>query len=111
MVRIGLFLKTNANINEKLKKVVFNLNIVLSALVIISLLIWHIIEPQPFHNFIDNPWLWVFPIITFTGLFGLFKVKTFKKTWHGLLVFFFISRGRFSISSGINFSKSIAFYQ
>jgi len=80
-----IIFKTNANINEKLKKVVFNLNIVLSALVIISLLIWHIIEPQPFHNFIDNPWLWVFPIITFTGLFGLFKVKTFKKHGMGFL--------------------------
>ncbi len=77
-----IIFKTNSDLNEKLKKVVFNLNIVLLALVIISLLIWHIIEPQPFHNFLDKPWLFIFPIITFTGLFGIFKVKTFKK--HGL---------------------------
>ncbi|WP_299779240.1 cytochrome d ubiquinol oxidase subunit II [uncultured Formosa sp.] len=74
--------KTNSDLNEKLKKVVFNLNIVLVVLVVISLLIWHIIEPNPFHNFIDKPWLIIFPLITLTGLFGLFKVKTFKK--HGL---------------------------
>ena len=77
-----IIFKTNSDLNEKLKKVVFNLNIVLLALVIISLFIWHIIEPQPFHNFLDKPWLFIFPIITFTGLFGIFKVKTFKK--HGL---------------------------
>lgn len=77
-----IIFKTNSSLNEKLKKVVFNLNFVLFALVIISLLVWHIIEPKPFYNFIINPWLWVFPIITFTGLFGLFKVKSFQK--HGL---------------------------
>ena len=77
-----IIFKTNSDINEKLKKVVFNLNFVLLALVIISLLIWHLIEPKPFHNFLDKPWLFIFPIITFTGLFGLFKVKSFQK--HGL---------------------------
>jgi len=80
-----IIFKTNSDLNTKLKKVVFNLNFVLLALVIISLLVWHIIEPQPFHNFIKNPWLWVFPIITFTGLFGLFKVKSFKKDGKGFL--------------------------
>ena len=77
-----IIFKTNADLNDKLKKVVFHLNFVLLGLVIISLLIWHIIEPQPFHNFIAHPWLFIFPIITFTGLLGLFKVKKFKK--HGL---------------------------
>lgn len=77
-----IIFKTNSDLNEKLKSVVFNLNIALLILVIVSLFIWHIIEPHPFHNFIDQPWLWIFPIITFTGLFGLFKVKSFKK--HGL---------------------------
>ncbi|WP_298499699.1 cytochrome d ubiquinol oxidase subunit II [uncultured Algibacter sp.] len=77
-----IIFKTNSDLNEKLKKVVFNLNIVLLLLVIVSLLVWHIIEPKPFHNFLDKPLLWIFPIITFTGLFGLFKVRAFKK--HGL---------------------------
>ncbi|CDF80172.1 cytochrome d ubiquinol oxidase subunit II [Formosa agariphila KMM 3901] len=74
--------KTNSDINDKLKSVVFNLNIVLVVLVVISLAIWHIIDSEPMLNFINQPWLCIFPIIMVVGLFGLFKVKTFKK--HGL---------------------------
>ena len=77
-----IIFKTNSSINEKLKKTVFILNFVLLALVVVSLLVWHIIEPDPFHNFIKYPLMWIFPIITFVGLFGLFKVRTFKK--HGI---------------------------
>ncbi|WP_072401671.1 cytochrome d ubiquinol oxidase subunit II [Flaviramulus basaltis] len=80
-----IIFKTNSDLNAKLKKVIFNLNFVLLALVIISLLVWHIIEPKPFHNFIKSPLLWIFPLITFTGLFGLFKVKSFKKDGLGFL--------------------------
>ncbi len=80
-----IIFKTNSDLNSKLKKVVFNLNFVLFALVLISLSIWHIIEPQPFHNFIDKPWLWIFPLFTFAGIFGLFKVRTFKKDGMGFL--------------------------
>lgn len=80
-----IIFKTNSALNEKLKRVVFRLNIALVILVIISLLVWHVIEPKPFHNFIETPWLWVFPIITFTGLFGLFKVRSFKKDGTGFL--------------------------
>ena len=80
-----IIFKTNSDLNIKLKKVVFNLNFALLGLVIISLFIWHIIEPKPFHNFIENPLLWIFPLITFTGLFGLFKVKSFKKDGLGFL--------------------------
>ncbi|AWM12940.1 cytochrome d ubiquinol oxidase subunit II [Flavobacterium sediminis] len=80
-----IIFKTNSELNTKLKDVVFKLNFVLFALVIASLLIWHIIEPQPFHNFIQYPFLWVLPAITFTGLFGLFKVKSFKKDGYGFL--------------------------
>src|SRR5690606_39697703 len=50
-----IIFKTNADLNPKLKRVVFNLNFVLLALVIISLLVWHVIEPKPFHNFMKNP--------------------------------------------------------
>ncbi len=80
-----IIFKTNSDLNTKLKDVVFKLNFVLFALVIASLLIWHIIEPKPFHNFMQYPFLWVLPAITFTGLFGLFKVKSFKKDGYGFL--------------------------
>lgn len=80
-----IIFKTNSDLNTKLKDVIFKMNFVLFALVIASLLIWHIIEPEPFHNFIKYPFLWILPIITFTGLFGLFKVKSFKKDGYGFL--------------------------
>ena len=77
--------KSNSDLNPKLKKVIFSLNFVLMALVIISIFIWHIIEPNPFQNYFQNVWLWVFPLIMMIGLFGLFKVKTFKKDGYGFL--------------------------
>ncbi|MGV7106145.1 cytochrome d ubiquinol oxidase subunit II [Flavobacterium sp. U410] len=80
-----IIFKTNSDLNTKLKDVVFKMNFALFTLVIASLLIWHIIEPEPFHNFIKYPFLWILPIITFTGLFGLFKVKSFKKDGYGFL--------------------------
>ena len=80
-----IIFKTNSALNSKLRNVVFNLNFVLLALVLTSLATWHIIEPQPFQNFIAHPWLWIFPLITFAGIFGLFKVKSFKKDGLGFL--------------------------
>lgn len=77
--------KTNSALNPQLKNVVFKLNIVLLVLVCISLQIWHFIEPKPFHNFIENPILWFFPLLTFVGILGLFKVRSFKKDGHGFL--------------------------
>ncbi|MNF28099.1 Cytochrome bd-II ubiquinol oxidase subunit 2 [compost metagenome] len=77
--------KTNSSLNAKLKEVVFRLNFVLFGLVITSLLIWNRIEPEPFHNFNENPLLWVFPLLSFIGIFGLFKVRTFKKDGLGFL--------------------------
>lgn len=80
-----IIFKTNSSLNEKLKRTIFKLNFVLVFLVIISLLVWHIIEPQPFHNFIKYPVLWIFPLISFVGLFGLFKVRTFRKDGYGFI--------------------------
>lgn len=77
--------KTNSSLNEKLKNVVFKLNIVLLVLVFISLQIWHFIEPKPFHNFIETPILWIFPLITFIGIIGLFKVRSYKKDGSGFV--------------------------
>lgn len=74
-----IILKTDSSINEKLKSVVFKLNIALLLLTIFSLSIWHIIKPEPFSNFTDNPLLLIFPIIYLSGLFGTFLIKKFKK--------------------------------
>ena len=80
-----IIFKTKSDLNPKLKKAIFNLNFVLLTLVIISLSTWHVIDPDPFHNFREHPWLIIFPLITFTGLFGLFKVRVFKKDGLGFL--------------------------
>ena len=37
-------------------------------------------------NFFNKPYLIVFPIIYFTGLFGLFFIKKFKKDIHGFIL-------------------------
>ncbi|QTE21753.1 cytochrome d ubiquinol oxidase subunit II [Polaribacter cellanae] len=80
-----IIFKTDSTLNKLLKSIIFKLNFVLVALVIISVSIWHIINPKPFHNFIDHPWIWIFPFITFTGLLGLFKVKSFRKDGYGFI--------------------------
>ncbi len=72
-----IIFKTSSDLNQRLKRIVFRLNFGLLALVVISLLVWHIIEPKPFHNFMETPWLWIFPVITFIGLFGSFNIKKF----------------------------------
>lgn len=77
--------KTNAAINKQLKNLIFKLNMVLIVFVIISLLVWHFVEPKPFHNFFKHPWLWIFPLITLTGLMGQFWVKKFKKDGYSFL--------------------------
>ena len=80
-----IIFKTNSDLNTQLKDVVFKLNIVLIGLVIISLSVWHIVDPDPFANFMDKPWLLVFPLISFSGLMGLFKVKSFQHDGMGFL--------------------------
>lgn len=77
-----IIFKTNSDLNPRLKKAVFKLNIVLVILVALSLFLWSYIQPNPFQSFIKYPGLWIFPIIALSGLLGLFKVKSFKK--HGL---------------------------
>lgn len=74
-----VILKTNSSINKKLKGVIFKLNIVLTALTLFSLFVWQIVNPNSLDNFIDKPYLIVFPIIYFTGLIGLFFIKKIKK--------------------------------
>lgn len=77
--------KTNTSISSKLKNVVFVLNIVLLVLVIFSLITWHFVHANPFSNFIENPILWIFPLLTFGGIGGLFFVKKYKNDGMGFL--------------------------
>ncbi len=74
-----IILKTNSSINQRLKSVIFNFNIVLAILTAFSLLVWKIVNPNSLDNFVERPYLIVFPAIYFSGLFGLFFVKKIKK--------------------------------
>ncbi len=81
-----VILKTNSSINNKLKNVIFKLNILLSVLTVFSLIVWQVVNPNSLDNFIDKPYLIVFPIIYFTGLLGLFFIKRIKKEIHSLVL-------------------------
>lgn len=100
-----IILKTNLSIKEKLKNIVFKLTFVLFALVILSLVLWHFVDPKPFHNFMETPWLWIFPLITFSGLIGLFWVKSFKKEGLGLVFSSLFLIGGFTASAASIFPK------
>lgn len=70
-----IILKTNSSINDQLKKVSFRLNVTLVILSIITLVLWQIIKPNPFDNFLDKPLLMIAPIIYLSVLIGLFFMK------------------------------------
>lgn len=80
-----IILKTNSTLNEKLKNINIKLNGALLILVIISLSLWHIIDPKPFENYWNNPWLFVFPILSFTGIIAQFWSRKFSKEGLGFL--------------------------
>lgn len=76
-----VILKTNSSINKQLKSVIFKLNMVLLILTVFSLVIWQIVNPNSLDNFIDKPYLILFPIIYLTGLIGLFFIKKIKSNF------------------------------
>ncbi|AUC82024.1 cytochrome d ubiquinol oxidase subunit II [Lacinutrix sp. Bg11-31] len=78
-----IILKTNSSINNKLKGVIFKLNIALAILTIFSIIVWLKVNPNALDNFINRPYLIIFPIIYLTGLVGLFFIKKLKKESYG----------------------------
>ncbi len=81
-----VILKTNSSINNKLKKVIFNLAIAQVVLTIFSLAIWHLINPTPFKNFIENPLFFIFPTLYFGSLFGLFFIRKYKNDMYSFIL-------------------------
>lgn len=88
-----IILKTNSSINIPLKSVIFKLTILLAVLTIVSLLVWQIVNPNSLDNFIDKPYLIVFPVIYFIGLLGLFFIKKLKKDIYGFILSTFVIVG------------------
>jgi len=81
-----IILKTNSSINDQLKTVIYSLNIILLILTIFSLSIWQLVNPSSLDNFIDKPYLIIFPLIYFSGLFGLFFIKILNKDIYGFIL-------------------------
>lgn len=80
-----IILKTNSQLNPRLKRLVFRLSIVLSALIIISFAVWKLVNPDPFRNFLDHPVLWLFPVMALAGIIGLLGVRSYRKEYLGFL--------------------------
>ncbi|WP_452227839.1 MULTISPECIES: cytochrome d ubiquinol oxidase subunit II [unclassified Lacinutrix] len=81
-----VILKTNSSVNKKLKYVILKLNITLSILTVFSLFVWQIVNPNALDNFIDRPYLLVFPLLYLIGLIGLFFIKKIKKDSHAFVL-------------------------
>jgi cytochrome d ubiquinol oxidase subunit II len=81
-----IILKTNSTINESLKHIIFKLDIALIALTIFSLGVWQVINPVCFDNFIERPYLLVFPFTYCLGIIGLFFIKKLKSDLHAFVL-------------------------
>lgn len=81
-----IILKTDSSINDQLKSVIFKLNILLLTLTIISLLVWQLVNPNSLNNFIEKPYLIIFPLLYFSGLIGLFFIKKIKNDIYAFIL-------------------------
>jgi len=81
-----IILKTSSTINEQLKSVISKLTIALILLTFTSLGIWQLVNPNSLDNFWHKPYLIIFPLIYFTGLFGLLFHQKLKKDLHRFLL-------------------------
>ena len=80
-----IIFKTNSSINPLLKQWVFRLSFALAGAVILSLVAWLSVRPDPFENFLEMPIFWVFPLMTLAGLVGLMMIQRFQKDGFGFL--------------------------
>jgi len=80
-----IILKTNSGLNEHLKKVIFRLNFILVFFLIVSVFVLDIVRPTIFQNYAEQPLLWIFPLITLTGILGLFRIRKAAKDGYGFI--------------------------
>jgi len=74
-----IVLKTNSSINEQLKSVNVVLTAILAALSILAFVLWQGIHADSMKNFIQRPYLLLFPLLYVGGIAASFFVKKFKK--------------------------------
>jgi cytochrome d ubiquinol oxidase subunit II len=80
-----IILKTNSSINKRLKRTTFILSIVLLVLTIFTFIIWLKVNPNSLDNFIDKPYLLVFPLVYVIGITGMLFVNKLKKDMHAFI--------------------------
>ncbi len=98
-----IIFKTNSSINKQLKKLVFQLTLLMFPLLVISIISWLIVKPGALDNFFDNPLLWFFPIIVITALGGLTRTKHFKKDYTAFIFSTLFIVGAFSSTAAALF--------
>ena len=91
-----IIFKTSSPLNERLKKVIFKLTIVLVGLIVVSLVAWQFVKPDALDNFIHHPWLWIFPLLMVGGLAALFRIRYFSSDYAGFLASSLFIFGAFS---------------
>ena len=95
--------KTNSSINNKLKKAVFTLTLILVPLLMLSVIAWLFVKPDALNNFIKYPLLWIFPAVAAASIAGLLKVKSFKKDGTGFIFSAFFIAGAFASTAAALF--------
>ncbi len=80
-----IIFKTNSSINNRLKKIVFNLSLALFPLLIISVFAWTKVKPDALDNYFKHPLLWIFPVTVLGALIGLTRLKSYKSDMTGFL--------------------------
>ncbi len=80
-----IVLKTNSSINDRLKNVVYYLNIGLILLSLASIWMGYSIQSDPLGNFITHPGFSIFPLFYILGLSGLFFVRRYRRPIYAFL--------------------------
>lgn len=80
-----IIFKTNSSLNDKLKSTIVKLSFVLSILLVLVLIAWGVFKVGPFDNFLDFPYLFLFPTLTIVGIVGLINIKKYKKDYMGFM--------------------------
>lgn len=76
-----LILKLSGGLTERIRQINKVAAIVLAALIVLSVFAWQHVKPDSLDNFFTYPWLWIFPLIAFTGLIGQLFINKMSKDW------------------------------
>jgi len=81
-----VILKNTGAFNRKLKIKIQRLSIFLLVLSIIFIVLWYYLHHGIYTNYFKYPFLFVFPFLYFSGLFGLMAIRTYQEENKGFLL-------------------------